>query len=255
MTKLRILIVDDEALARSRVRAFLDSNSLVEVAGEFGDGVEALAAIRRERPDIVFLDVQMPGFSGLEMLAKLAPGERPAIILATAHDRFAVEAFAEKVIDFLLKPFDRDRFNLALTRAIEHIRDQRAGDLGKRVEDLLAVAPTRAPGRFAVKADGRVVFLTPGDIIWAEAANNYSTLHLASSKRLLVRETLTSLEKRLGGSTFARINRSALVHLDQVQELQPAKYGDYTVQLRNGTRLPLSRSLRGRLEKFLPEGA
>jgi two-component system, LytTR family, response regulator len=254
MTKLRILIVDDEPLARSRVRSFLRKNALVEVAGECGDGTEALAAIRRERPEIVFLDVKMPGCDGLQMLAELPPGERPAIILATAHDRFAVEAFAEQVIDFLLKPFDQDRFDLALNRAIDHIREQRAGDLGRRVEGLLAATPARPPGRLAVKSEGRVVFLAPREIIWVEAANNYSTLHLVTSKRLLLRETLTSLEKRLGEATFARVNRSALVHVDQVQELQPSKYGDYTVLLRDGTRLSLSRKLRGRLEKFVPEG-
>jgi len=253
MSKMRALIVDDEPLARSRVRVFLSTNPQVEIAGECADGLEALAAIERDHPEIVFLDVQMPRCDGLELLAKLPAGERPAIILATAHDHFAVEAFTKQVVDFLLKPFDRERFNLALDRAIGFIRDQRAGDLGKRVEGLLATAPGRPPGRMAVKTDGRVVFLTPSEIVWAEAANNYSTLHLASSKRLLVRETLSSLEERLGSSTFARVNRSALVHIDQVQELQPEKYGDYTVLLRNGTRLSLSRKLRGRLDKFLPE--
>ena len=253
VTKLRVLIIDDEPLARARVRGFLRSNPDVEVAGECQDGIEALAAIRSERPDIAFLDIQMPGYDGLQVLEELSVNERPAIILVTAHDRFAVDAFAAQVIDYLLKPFDRKRFDLALNRAVGHIRTQRDGDLGKRVEGLLASVP-RQDGRVAVKTDGRVVFLKLGDISWVEAANNYSILHLGASKRLLLREALSSLEKRLGASSFARVNRSALVHVDQLQELQPAKYGDYVVLLRDGTRLSLSRKLRGRLEKLVQDG-
>jgi two-component system, LytTR family, response regulator len=251
MTKLRILIVDDEPLSRSRVRAFLRGYPSVEVAGECGDGIEALAAIRSKRPDIVFLDVQMPGFDGLQVLAKLPTDDRPAIILVTAHERFAVDAFAAQVVDYLLKPFDRERFEIALNRAIEHLRNQRAGNIGKRVEDLLATVSTRAPKRIAVKADGRIVLLEPADIVWVEAANNYSTFHLKNSTRLMLRETLTSVEERLGGSGFVRVNRSALVHVDQVAEVQPTKYGDHLVLLREGTQLPLSRGLRGHLERFL----
>lgn len=251
MATLRILIVDDEPLSRARVRAFLRTNPSVEVAGECADGIEALAAIRSERPDIAFLDVQMPGCDGLQMLAKLSTDERPAIILMTAHERFAVAAFAARVVDYLLKPFDRERFEIAMNRAIDNIRNQRAGDIGKRVEDLLATMPERPRKRIAVKADGRTVLLELTDIIWVEAANNYSTVHLKNSKRLMLRETLTSVEERLGGSSFVRVNRSALVHIDQVVELQSTKYGDQQVRLRDGTHLPLSRGLRGHLERFL----
>jgi two-component system, LytTR family, response regulator len=251
MTKLRILIVDDELLSRARVRAFLRANPSVEVVGECGDGIEALAAIRGERPDIVFLDIQMPGCDGLQVLAKLPAGEKPAIIFVTAHERFAVDAFAAQVVDYLLKPFDRKRFEIALNRANEHLRNQRAGDIEKRVEDLIAAVSTRAPKRIAVKADGRIVLLEHADIVWVEAANNYSTFHLKNSTRLMLRETLTSVEERLGGSSFVRVNRSSLVHVDQIAELQPTKYGDHIVRLREGTQLPLSRGLRGHLERFL----
>jgi two-component system LytT family response regulator len=247
MKALRILIVDDEPLARARVRSFLGGTRSVEVCGECGDGIEALAAIRRESPDIMFLDVQMPVCDGLQVMAQLEPDQRPATILATAHDRFAMDAFAAQVVDFLLKPFDRDRFQLALKRAIEHVRTRRASDLGSRLETALAGAHGAQAERLVVKAEGRHIFLKPDDIVWVEAAANYSTLHLVNSKRLLLRETLSSLEKRLGPRKFARVNRSSLVHVDQLQELQPAKYGDHVVLLRNGVRLPLSRSLRGRL--------
>jgi two-component system LytT family response regulator len=253
MSTFRILIVDDEPLARERVRTFLRDHPSVEAAGECENGIEALERIRSEHPDIVFLDVQMPGCDGLEVLAELPAEHRPAVVLVTAHEQFAVDAFAEQVVDYLLKPFDRKRFHLALKRAIDQIRTRRSSDLGTLIEGVLAAAPARRPGRLVVKAEGRLLFLKPDDIVWVEAANNYSTLHLASTKRLLLRETLSSLEKRLGAASFARVNRSAIVHLGQVQELQPAKYGDYQVLLRNGARLPLSRNLRGRLEKFVTD--
>ncbi|HEY4990110.1 MAG TPA: LytTR family DNA-binding domain-containing protein, partial [Opitutaceae bacterium] len=224
--KLRVLIVDDEPLARARVRAFLLSDPSVEVLGECANGIEALAAIRADRPDIAILDAQMPGCDGLQLLAQLPAEDRPAIILATAHERFAVEAFAVQVVDYLLKPFDRKRFEMAIQRAADHLSVRRASDLGRRVEGLLATAP-RGPGRLAIRTEGRVVFLRTNEIAWVEAANNYSTLHLGGSRRLLLRETLSSLEKRLGPSGFARVSRSALVNVDLVKELQPAKYGDY----------------------------
>ena len=254
MKKLRILIVDDEPLARERLHTFLAREPAVEIAGECGDGLAAVAAIRRQPPDVVFLDVEMPGCDGLAVVAGLPAGRRPAVVFVTAHERFAVEAFAVQAVDFLLKPFDRERLQLALRRAGEHIRARHTEDLGTRVENLLAAAEERKPGRLAVKTDGRVVFVRPGEIVWVEAANNYSVLHLADGKRLMWRETLATVERRLGGENFVRINRSALVQAGQVQELQLARYGDYVVVLRNGLRLPLSRSLHGRLEKFAHDG-
>ncbi len=252
MTKLRVLIVDDEPLARERIRLFLGENPAVEFAGESGNGIEALDLIRSGHPDIVFLDVQIPGCDGLQVMAELPLESRPAIILATAHERFAVEAFAAHAIDYLLKPFDRKRFHQALKRAIDHVETKRTEDLGARIEGILAGSAARQNERLTVKADGRLIFLKVDEIVWVEAANNYCNLHLTGPRRLLVRDKLSSIEKRLNASRFARVNRSALVHVDQVQELQPAKYGDYTVVLRNGTRLPLSRRLRGRLGKFVP---
>jgi two-component system LytT family response regulator len=247
MPPFRVLIVDDEPLARERVRSFLKDTRGVEVCGECANGSEALEAIGRDAPDILFLDVQMPGCDGLQVLAGLSPDRRPATILATAHDRFAMVAFAVQVVDYLLKPFDRDRFQLALKRAIDHVRLRRAPDLESRLESALADARTTTADRLVVKVDGRHLFLKPDDIAWVEAEANYSVLHLVGAKRLMLRETLTSLEQRLGPRRFARVNRSALVHVDQLLELEPAKYGDYVVVLRNGVRLPLSRALRGRL--------
>jgi len=247
MAPLRILIVDDEPLARERVRSFLGDSRGVEICGECASGTEALAAIRRENPDIVFLDVQMPGRDGLQVLAEIPPERRPATILATAHDRYALEAFAVQVVDYLMKPFDRERFRLALKRAVDHVRARRASDLGTRLETALASSAAPQADRLVVKVDGRHLFLKADEIEWVEAEANYSTLHLAGTKRLLLRETLSSLENRLGPKRFVRVNRSALVNVDQLLELQPAKYGDHVVVLRNGVRLTLSRALRGRL--------
>jgi two-component system LytT family response regulator len=185
------------------------------------------------------------------MLAKLPAEGRPAVILTTAHDRFALDAFAAQVVDYLLKPFDRERFETALRRAIRHARAQREENFAVRIEGILAAPAARRPAKLLVKADGRTLFIACDEIVWVEAESNYSVLHLQSAKRLILRETLTSLEKRIGASTIARVNRSALVHVNQVQELLASKYGDYQVVLRNGVRLPLSRTLRSRFEKLV----
>ena len=251
MTKLRILIVDDEPLARDRMRALLSTDTAVEIIGEASNGIDALTAIQTLQPELVFLDMQMPGCDGLEVIRRLSD-PRPAIVFVTAHERFAVEAFAPEATDYLLKPFDRARLQLALNRVRDSLAARRERDLGSRLESLLA-ARAPEPERIAVRADGRVVFLKHSEIVWVEAANNYCVLHLADQKRFMLRETLSSLETRFAGSGFARINRSALVHLNRVRELQSAAYGDYVVVLDTGQRLPLSRNFRGRLERFLPE--
>lgn len=249
--KLRVLIVDDEPLARTRVRTLLERDASLEIAGECASGPAALSAIDRDRPDILVLDMQMPGCDGLEVVAHLPDERRPAIIFVTAHEQFAVAAFAAQVVDYLLKPFDADRLQLAVRRAMQYLRDRRVDALSARVETLLASANERNPGRLAFKAEGRVIFLRPDEIVWVEAANNYAILHLQDGKRLMLRETLSTLEQRLATMNFARISRSALVHLEEVRELQPSNYGDYVVVLRNGRRLPLSRGLRGRFAQFI----
>ena len=239
---IRTLIVDDEPLARDRLRGFLQAEADLELIGECGTGTEAIAAIRHATPDLVFLDMQMPGCNGLQVLAELPEARRPAIVFATAHEKFAVDAFDVAAVDYLLKPFDRDRFQQALRRVREHLQ---------RSRDPSAPAPVAAarPDRITVKADGRLVFLKPDEIVRVEAADNYVMLHLVSG-RLMLRETMTAIEARLGTASFVRVNRSAIVSFDQIKEIQPAQHGDYTVVLRDGTKLPLSRSLRGQLDRF-----
>jgi two-component system LytT family response regulator len=254
MGKIRTLIVDDEPLARERLRALLRAEPSVEIAGECGSGTDALATIRNTPLDLVFLDMQMPGCDGLQVLAELPTENRPAIIFATAHERFALDAFEVQAVDYLLKPFDRERFQTALHRAQEFLQLRQAAASGEKSETA-PVDPGAAPRkseRLTVKADGRLVFLKSDEIVWAEAADNYVVLHLTSG-RLMLRETMSALEARLGAACFVRVNRSAIVHRDQIKELQPAQHGDYTVLLREGTKLPLSRSLRGQMGKFAGE--
>lgn len=251
MPKLRVLIVDDEPLACERLRGWLREESSVEIVGECGSGTAAVAMLRSTPIDLVFLDMEMPGGNGLEVLAQLPAENRPAVIFATAHERFALNAFEVQAVDYLLKPFDRERFQTALRRAEEYLRARRAGKLEEKLESLLSDAgPGKKPERLAVKADGRLVFLKPDEIVWIEAADNYIILHLTDG-RLMLRETLAAIEERIGSASFARVNRSALVHLDQIKELQPTFHGDYVVVLRDGTKVPLSRSLRGQFGKFI----
>ena len=249
MTKLRTLIVDDEPLARDRLRGMLSVEPTVEFVGECSSGPEAIACIKARALDLVFLDMQLPGCNGLQVLAELPEEKRPAIVFATAHERFAVDAFDVAAVDYLLKPFDRERLQTALRRAHEHIRTRQGEAAGPGPDDPSAPRMEKTNERLTVKADGRLVFLRTDEIIWAEAADNYVILHLAGS-RLMVRETMAALEIRLGSASFKRINRSALVHRDQIRELQPGPHGDYMVLLRDGTKLPLSRNLRSQLDKF-----
>lgn len=255
MSKLRIIIADDEPLARERLLALLPKDVSIEVTGEYATGTEAVEAIRRDKPDIAFLDMQMPGCDGLQVVEALAPEERPAIVFVTAHEKFAVDAFGVRAVDYVLKPFDRERLETALERAAEYVSTRRAGAIGARIEGLLAgAAQAPKPERLAVKANGRYVFLKFDEIVWVEAADNYVVIHTTAGERLMPRETLSSIESRLGPQQFSRVNRSAVVRIDQVKELQPSPQGDYTILLRNGARVPLSRNLRGSFAKFLLEG-
>ncbi len=247
--KYRTLIVDDEPLARERLRSLLRNEAAVEIVGECTNGPEAIAGIRQHQPDLVFLDMQMPGCDGLAVLAEFPEERRPAVIFATAHEEFAIDAFNVAAVDYLLKPFDRDRLRQALRRLQDSPRAPRGDATPPSSSPPRAPEPAVAGERIAVKTDGRLVFLEPDEIVRVEAADNYVMIHLVSG-RLMLRETMTAIEARLGTTRFARVNRSAIVNLGQLKEIQPAQYGDYIVVLRDGTRLPLSRSLRGQLERF-----
>ncbi len=249
---LRTLIVDDEPLARERLHKLLKAEPDIEVVGECTNGWEALAAIEKQKPDLVFLDVQMPEMDGLEVLAELGDGPLPAIIFVTAYDRFALKAFELHALDYLLKPFDLRRFQKALQRARENIKLKQTEDLSQRLSSLLAELKSepKHPHRLAIKSGDRVMLVRVDDIDWVEAADNYVELHIGTESHLL-RETLTALAARLAPDKFLRVNRSTIVNVERIKELQPLFHGDYAVVLRNGTRLTLSRTHRDKWKHLL----
>ncbi len=250
--RIRALIVDDEPLARERIRTLLRQQPDFEIAGECGDGARAVAAIEKLRPDLVFLDVQMPEAGGFEVLEAVGAARMPAVIFVTAFDQYALRAFEVSALDYLLKPFDRARFDAALARARRQITDARADPLEKRLRALLAqVRPAKKYAeRLVIRSGGRVQFLRADEIDWIGAAGNYAEIHAGRETHLL-RETMAALEARLDPEKFLRIHRSAIVNFDRVRELSPTPQGDHRVRLRDGTHLTLSRSYRDRLEQLL----
>jgi two-component system LytT family response regulator len=245
---VRVLIVDDEAVARRRIRRLLAAEADVTVVGECADGASAVRAIAGDAPDIAFLDVQMPELDGFEVIQSVSPGELPAVVFVTAFDRYALRAFDVHAIDYLLKPFTRERFRTALSRARERLDRQGPGSKIAALVDHLRAA-RRYPARVAVRAADRFVVIDWRDVDWVEAADNYVTLHVGA-KEYLLRDTLASIEKQLDPERFARIHRSAIVQLDRVAELHPATHGDVDVVLRSGVRLVLSRTWRERVQRF-----
>lgn len=241
MTELRVLVVDDEPLVREGIRAFLEREPDVRVLGEARNGEEAVEQIRELRPDLVLLDVQMPGMDGLSVVAALEPEERPAIVFVTAYSEYAIRAFDLHAVDYLLKPFDAERFARALRRARARMSEGKA----ERLEALLAtLRPVRTyPERLLLKQDGTVVVVLADDIDWIEAADNYVKVH-ARSGRYMVREPLKQIEAKLDPTRFARAHRSAIVNLSRVKSLDPLTAGEYIITLTTGARLTLSRGAR-----------
>jgi two-component system LytT family response regulator len=250
--KVRALIVDDEPLGRERIRTLLRDDAEVEIVGEAADGRRAIAAVQRLKPDLLFLDVQMPEMDGFAVLDAITDKHLPAIIFVTAYDRYAVQAFEVHALDYLLKAFDRQRFEKAVERAKEEIRRSRDGALSERLVGLLEDLESQKPRatRLVIKSGGRIFFLPVEEIDWLEAADNYVCIHAGSDKHLM-RETLQALEGRLDCAMFLRIHRSAIVNIDRIREMQPLFHGDYAVRLRDGTQLTMSRIYREKLGKSI----
>lgn len=249
--KIRALIIDDEPPARERLRTLVQSHKEVEVIGECSNGREAVETIESTTPDLVFLDIQMPEMDGFEVLAALDCHRLPLVIFVTAYDQFALRAFEVHAVDYLLKPFDKQRFEEALGRAIERLKTAQPEKLTAQLSALLAdlgPASTRND-RLPIKSGGKVLLVPIDDIDWIEAADNYVTVHV-SGKSHLHRETLTSLHARLG-LKFVRINRSAVVNSNKIKELEPMFHGDYSLLLENGTRLAVSRNFKDALKPLL----
>jgi two-component system LytT family response regulator len=255
MSNFKVLIVDDERLSRRRIRRLLTLEPECEVIGECQNGSEALDFLNRVRPDILFLDVQMPELDGFEVIRALTP-LRPLIIFTSAHEDYALRAFEVQAFDYLLKPFDGRRFLDTLQRAKKQLRQERAGESDSRLVELMKnlARPKPSPDRIAVRNNGRVVFVKLEEIDWIEASDNYVCLHCARETHV-VRETMSELESRLNPAHFLRVHRSAIVNLDRIKELQPWFRGDYRVILRDGTELTLTRNHREKLESRLLLGA
>jgi two-component system LytT family response regulator len=252
--KIKTFIVDDETQARRRLRRMLAAESDVEVIGECGDPEKAISFIQERNPDLVFLDIQMPGVDGFGVLESLPPNSVPAVIFVTALDQFALRAFEVQALDYLMKPFDRARFRRALDRARVQIRQQAVVALDHRISTLLDNLQNtpRHMDRVVIKSAGRIMFLRSDEIDWVEASDNYVRLHVGSDVHLL-RETMGSLEARLDSNKFLRIHRSTIVNIDRMKELQPWFHGDYLVILQDGTRLNLSRTYRDHVIALLGE--
>jgi two-component system LytT family response regulator len=270
---IRVLIVDDEPIARRRMQRLLREEADVDVMQEVGSGREAIDAIHRDRPDLVLLDVQMPDVDGFGVVEALGVEQMPATIFVTAYNEYAVRAFDVHAIDYLLKPFDPDRFHVAFQRARAHLEQVSSAEQGRKIkallEQVLGDASAAAIGaglgngngngthtapvprhryldRLMVKHDGRVFFIKVTDVDWFEAAGNYVRVHTGKVSHL-IRETMQRVESQLDPSIFVRIHRAVIVNLDRIRELQPWFAGDYVVILRDGRQLKLSRTYREHL--------
>lgn len=257
--RIRTIIADDEELARRGLRALSQRYKELELVCECRNGREAVEAIHRHRPDLVFLDVQMPGKTGFDVISAIADGQRPHVVFVTAYDKFALRAFEVHALDYLLKPVNEERFDAAVERvreAMSHATDsamiqrfsQAAAELQVAASPFLATAMDRLP----IKANGRIIILRLSEIDWIEADGDYVSIH-ARGKSWLMRETVAAMELRLALSGFVRIHRSTLVNAEQVKELRPRDKGEYTVVLNDGTELKLTRNYRASVERLIGE--
>jgi two-component system LytT family response regulator len=249
---IRAVIVDDEPLGRTLIREMLRLDPEIEVVAECSNGGEAIKCIGERRPDLVFLDVQMPEIDGFEVLTALDAARLPMIVFVTAYDQYAVRAFEVHAVDYLLKPFDRERFHRSLQRAKAQLRLERSSDVSERILAMLEEQKVRTKylERVVIRANGRVFFLKTSEIDWIEAAGNYVSLHVKKDSYLL-RETIGGMESQLDPAKFPRIHRSQIVNLDRIRELRSWSHGEYHVILYDGTQLTLSRTYRDRLHELL----
>jgi two-component system, LytTR family, response regulator len=260
--KIKTLIVDDEPLARRTIRDLLETDIEIEIIGEAGSGSDAVGFIRKQTPDLLFLDIQMPGMNGFEALSKIEHERIPAIIFVTAFDQYALKAFDVHALDYLLKPFTDERFFEALHQAKTQIEMREVNRLSQSLVALLgehATGETSAQKRknfltrFMIRTAGRVVFINASDVDWIAADDYYIKLHVGGKNHLL-RMSMNELEEKLDPKNFLRIHRSTIVNFDRVKELHQNPNGEYVVVLKSGAELKLSRNRRERLEELLMGG-
>jgi two-component system, LytTR family, response regulator len=252
LKKIRTLIVDDEPLARRRVRELLTKEADVEIVGEAPDGPSAVSLVRELTPDLLFLDIQMPELDGFGVLEEIGSRSVPALVFVTAYDRFALRAFEAHALDYLLKPYDDQRFASTLQRVRDQLRHRGADELEGRVRDLLADVRGRASHleRLAVQSGSRTVLLPVDEIDWLEAEGKYVRLHVREHA-FLIRDTLTRLESALDSARFLRIHRSIIVNADRIHEVEAFFRGKYILFLRNGTQLESGRAYRSVIQRLL----
>ena len=250
--RIRALIVDDEAPARQRLRDLLEKDGQVSAILEAENGIVAVQMIHEQKPDLVFLDVQMPELDGLAVIEAVGAEEMPLTIFVTAYDQHAIRAFEANALDYLLKPFSDERLEAAVARVKTRLDGRNLRDLGRRMLQMLSKVPSQARrwDRLVVKSAGTTRFLRVAEIDWIEAAGVYVNLHVAG-KEFLYRASLNDLTEKLDPMRFIRIHRSAMVNLESIVQLEPASHGEFEVVLRNGSRARVSRTYRAPLEKRL----
>ena len=243
--RIRTLIVDDEPLALRRLRALLADEPDIEIVAEAVNGTEAVRSITTERPDLVFLDVQMPGLDGFDVLRATASIHQPFVVFVTAHDEHAIRAFEVQAVDYLLKPVIEARFREAVRRVVARLRGESTADIARQMAQFLervAPAPARG-GRIAVKRDGRVNFVRVEDIDWVEADGDLVRVHVGKEAHT-IRETMAQIEAKLPAERFMRVHRSIIVNTERVREVQPWFKGDYVLIMHDGTKLRSGRTYR-----------
>ena len=260
MIKIRTIIIDDESLAREKIRTFLKRETDIEIVGECRNSTEALSSIIDLKPDLIFLDIKMPGMNAFEMLENLKVKKLPEIIFTTAFDKYAIKAFEVHAIDYILKPFDRERFINTLNRARVHLENKEIGNSNKRILEALNDLKEKKTDksehqnekytdRIVVKANGRIYFIKAIEIEWFEASGNYLKV-FASGNSHLIRETLSNIEKKLDPEKFLRIQRSVIINLDFLKELKIWFHNEYLVYMKNGTKFTSGRSYKNNLDKI-----
>ena len=251
-SKIRVVIVDDEELARDRIESLLSAHPDITVVATCPDGASAIETIERTEPDLVFLDVQMPGLDGFEVVENLDMEKMPAVVFVTAHDAHALRAFEVHALDFLLKPFDEARFVKTLDRARAQLARSDGSAINSHLVSLIEElrGERKYPERLIVKSGGRVFFVRTDEVDWVEASGNYVKLHTRNDAYLL-RESMKNMESKLDPKTFVRIHRSAIVNIDSIKELEPWFHGEYIVIMRDGIRLTASRVFSDRLSALM----
>ncbi|HEY0672279.1 MAG TPA: LytTR family DNA-binding domain-containing protein [Longimicrobiales bacterium] len=250
---IRVVVVDDEPIARSGVVRLLGEDREFDLVGEAGSGSEAVRVIEEEDPDLVLLDVQIPELNGFEVLAQLDLPRLPLVVFVTAYDEYALRAFEVSAVDYLLKPFDRERFQAALERVKQHFRTRDVDELRSRVRELLdRIGGSGLQDRLVVRDAGRVFFLGLGEVEWIEAAGNYVRVHAGKNAHLM-RHTITGMMSKLPGNQFLRVSRSAIVNLKRVREVQSLFNGCFVFILHGGTRVESSRRFRRQIAEALAE--